>query len=106
MTADQKAVANVLAGAEEGPVPFPHLKLSDLSPEMQELVGRHINAMLAERDRRGADISDDLLYLAALEDFGIDCPHTRGVTHDYYPPGAWDCGVCGTAFTPIEAAVR
>jgi hypothetical protein len=103
MTPDQKLVANVLANIEGIDHPYPHLKLSDLSPEMQERVGRHVNAMMDERDRRGADISDDIVYLAALEHFGLDCPHTRRVTHDYYPPGAWDCAICGCAFTPLGA---
>lgn len=106
MSPDQKAVANALAGLEDGPVPFPHLKVGDLSPAMQERVGRHINAMLDERDRRGKDWPDDIVHLAALEHFGTDCPHTRRVTHDYYPPGAWDCAICGCAFVPTEAAVR
>jgi len=106
MSPDQKAVANVLAGLEDGPLPFPHLKVADLSPEMQERVGRHINAVLAERDRLGKDWPDDVLYLAALGDFGIDCSHPRRVAYGWYPPGAWDCAICGCAFVPIEAARR
>lgn len=102
--ADLKAFANVLAGNFEEPLPYPHLKLADLSPKTQARVGEHVFAMLAERDRRGADLSDDIVYLAALEHFGIDCPHSRRVTHVYYPPGAWDCAICGCAFTPIEDA--
>jgi hypothetical protein len=63
------------------PGPHPHLKEEQLSYETKVLIGKHVFALLDERDRRrsakesGGDLDDSFLYLAAIEHFGMDCPH-------------------------------
>ncbi|MCE5254202.1 MAG: hypothetical protein LLG45_08375 [Actinomycetia bacterium] len=105
MKADAKATINAVRVALGYPVQYPGLKLKDLSPEFCERVGRYVIDGLRERDRRAPSAPDEVVYLAVLENFGLDCPHTRRVTHDYYPPGAWDCAICGCAFRP-SASIR
>ena len=79
---DRCAIARAFAyasGAEIGP--HPHLSLRDLCPEVQIIIGKHVYGLLDERDRRrrdgqsGGNLTDNELYLSALEHFGVDCPH-------------------------------
>ena len=51
--------------------------------------------MLTQRDHRGLSLTDEQVYLAALRDYGISCPHPR---HVELPTlcDAFQCAVCGT----------
>lgn len=55
--------------------PFPHVKIDDLSEEMQSLVGKFVFLFLEERDKRSRNDTDAWCYWAALQELGIDCPH-------------------------------
>lgn len=67
--------ATLALGGDPGP--HPHIDTHDLSPEIEALVGRHVFRYLDEGKRRGrtSEFDKSLAYLAALGDFGIDCPH-------------------------------
>jgi hypothetical protein len=98
-------LANGIASGSGFPVPWPGLRVGDLSPSAQEWLGATIRKALKQRDERRSNADDNIVYLWVLEYFGLECPHPRRTRHDYYPVGSWDCEVCGCAFTPAPAGV-
>lgn len=55
--------------------PSPRIRLNDLSYRMKVLVGKAVIEALAERDRRGSQLSDSEVYLGILHRLGVACPH-------------------------------
>jgi hypothetical protein len=94
---DSHAALNALATIVGDPLPYPNLNWDLLSEEMQEKVVHHIAQVLIEGGRQGRPESDmRYLYLAALEHFGIRCPHPRRVS---YRDG-FECMICKSLVFP------
>lgn len=93
MVEDRKAQVNVIATAFGEPLPYPGLELESLSQEMQARVAKHLTDVLLEGDRRGRVGDEKYLYLAALEHFGIRCPHYRKIQISL---NCWECLICST----------
>lgn len=103
--ADSSAMTNVLYVAFGLPAPFPRIRLRDLSPQMEAMVGRHVVSMLAENDRRGGKVSESHVYLAAIEHFGIECPHVTKENSEYARCRGFvlECRHCGTVICAASA---
>ena len=93
MTADRKALTNLLARYCGQELPYPNLSLYDLSFELQAFIGKHIFEALEERDRRGLRVSDDEVYLFILDLFGIQCPHPPH-RRKWLGPELFECEIC------------
>lgn len=77
----------------------PHIRMRDLSDARQQVIGEHVGRMLDEAARRGYDETGrSITYLAALEHFGVDCPHVSKMESRYYenPRCVSECRHCGT----------
>jgi len=88
---DQQAIANVLAAARGEAAPYPGLEVTALSTEMQTLFGAYVLLLLRQRDIRRVRMTDDEVYLAALDHFGLACPHSYATTTSR----GFRCRVCG-----------
>lgn len=55
--------------------PDPQISLYDLSPQMQRLIGKHVEKVLATYPFFAPKLTESMAYLFALSEFGVKCPH-------------------------------
>mgnify|MGYP001591250442 CR=1 FL=1 len=89
--ADLKALENLAASARRLPAPHPGLAVADLSSRLQGRVGAHVLGLIEARDRAMGHATDAECYMAALDHFGLACPHSMRTSATW----GFKCNVCG-----------
>jgi hypothetical protein len=106
---DRKAISNLVAAAHGEAAPYPDLDVTALSDEMRMVVRAYVELLLRERDVRRVRMTDEEVYLTALDHFGLACPHPVPPA-ETYATTTWSgfrCRVCGsTVFTQQRDVVK